>query len=112
MALVKFTPATSDLFYADAVLELFEASKEDPTIAQTVDVKIPKDTSEIDAAKLIAAEARAFQKAATKLDRTARKVSQEPNKDGVTLYFQLVERITRKSAGTDEVAVEGDAVAE
>jgi len=104
------SPITSTLSFAADVAELLAAQEADPTAVGGIEVPTPIVVGESKADKktridkLVGVQTRNFQKAATAVGRTARIAGRDDDKEAVTLYFRLVEKIVKTRKPVAEVA--------
>ena len=109
---------SSTLSYAADVAELLTAQEADPTAVGGVEVVTPLIVGESKADrktrvdKLVGVQTRNFQKAATAAGRTARIAGRDDEKESVTLYFRLVEKITKTRKPAEGTEYFGDTFAD
>lgn len=111
-------PVTTTLSYAADVTELLTAQEADPTAVGGVEVATPlvvgesKVDRKVRIDKLVGVQTRNFQKAATAAGRTARIAGRDDEKENVTLYFRLVEKITKARKVDSTAPIEETAAAD
>lgn len=99
----------STLSFAQDIELLILAQEEDPTAVGGVEIVTPfivgenKEARKTRVDKLVGVQTRSFQKAATAAGKTARIAGREDEKESVTLYFRLVEKILKTRKPVEEV---------